>query len=104
MAETQKNLELYKEVVDSVDIIETIKKYIPLEAKGSYFEGNCPFSKECGPSFCVSATKKQYYCFGCHSRGNVIDFIAKIGNQNKATAARFLKNLNQMKSWGPTVE
>lgn len=93
MAETQKNLDLYKEVVDTVDIVKTIQKYLPLEARGNYFEGKCPFNPDCGEHFCVSSSKKSFYCFNCHTSGDVISFIAKMGNMNRATAARFLKNM-----------
>ena len=101
--------DFYKRVIDSVDIVETIRKYIPLEGgNGSYLEGKCPFDEKCGKSFTVSPERKIFYCFGCHTRGDVISFIAKIGgNMNKATAARFLENLQKSKGWstnGPKEE
>jgi DNA primase len=96
--------DLYIRVIETVDIIETIKKYIPLDGgDGSYLEGKCPFDEKCGKSFCVSPTKKTFYCFGCHSRGDVIAFMAKMGNMNKATAARFLDNLQKSNSWSSNV-
>lgn len=95
----QKYASVYKEVSDKVDIVETVRKYVKLEEKGSYFEGKCPFNETCGESFCVSSEKRSFYCFGCHARGDVVTFIAKIGNMNKATAARFLGNLQKSEAW-----
>jgi DNA primase len=96
---TQENINLYARIVESVDIVDTLSKYTKLENTGSYFEGKCPFNEKCGKSFCVSRSQKSFFCFGCHSRGDVITFIARIGNMNKATAARFLSNLQKSESW-----
>ena len=114
------NKELFKSVIDTVDIVETVKKYAKLEKLDSrdvshlaensavYWLGLCPFrncidkwwitdippawpSLEMHP-FMVSAFYKSFYCFNCHASGNVIDFMSKLGHMNKLTAARFLKN------------
>jgi DNA primase len=99
------NQDFYKRVLENVDIVETIKKYVPLEgANGSYLEGPCPFNKGCGKSFCVSPERKTYFCFGCFVKGNVIDFIARIAPMNKITAARFLDNIQKSKGWEVKVE
>ena len=91
--------ETHKEVIATVDIVETIQKYVKLEHKGSYYEGRCPFNIHCGDSFCVSSDKKSFYCFGCHLKGNVVDFMAKMGKMNVKTAARFLINLQNSSAW-----
>jgi DNA primase len=91
--------EIYKEVIETVDIVETIQKYIKLELKGSYYEGKCPFDPNCGDSFCVSSKHKTFMCFGCFSKGNVVAFMAKIGNMCPKTAARFLSNLQKTSAW-----
>ena len=95
-----KNMDLSKRVIETVDIIETIQKYLPLEKSSSgFFEGKCPFNEKCGKSLIVSPAGKSWYCFGCHARGDVVTFVSKIGTMNRTTAARFLDNLQKSKSW-----
>jgi len=95
----QSNIELFAEVVETVDIIETITKYIELKQDGTFHVGRCPFSCNCGMNFIVSRPKRSYYCFGCGSKGDVISFMAKVGSMNKLTATRFLQNLAKASKW-----
>lgn len=91
--EDEKYTSLYKEVITTVDIVETISRYVDLKKNGTNYDGKCPFDERCGDSFCVNADKQSFYCFGCHSKGDVIAFIAKIGPMNRSTAAKFLQNI-----------
>lgn len=92
--------EFYTNLIASVDIVETIRKYIELEQPANtYFEGKCPFTQSCGKSFVVDPNKKSWYCFGCHARGDIVTFISRIGNMNRSTAGRFLANLEKSKNW-----
>lgn len=92
--------ELYTELLNTIDIVETIRKYIALtQPANTYFEGKCPFDSRCGKSLVVDPIKKSWYCFGCHARGDVITFIARIGDMNRTTAAKFLRNLQKSKEW-----
>ena len=59
----------------SVDIVDVISKYIPLEHKGSNFWGVCPFHQDTNPSLCVSPEKQIFTCFVCHKTGNSFEFI-----------------------------
>lgn len=79
---------------DRAQIQEIIRKYVPtLQKKGKNYLGLCPFHKEKTPSFTVSAEKQIFYCFGCHSGGNVFTFISKIEKLNFPESVRFLGNL-----------
>lgn len=59
-------------------IAEIIGKRIPLKhaRHGDHFEGSCPFHNSAsGKSFHVNPGKQSWYCWGCHTGGNVSQFI-----------------------------
>ena len=75
-------------------IEEIVQRYVPsLKKRGANFVGLCPFHKEKTPSFTVSAEKQIFYCFGCHTGGNVYAFISKLERLNFPESVRFLGNL-----------
>jgi DNA primase len=75
-------------------IEEIVRRYVPsLKKRGANFVGLCPFHKEKTPSFTVSPEKQIFYCFGCHTGGNVYAFISKLERLNFPESVRFLGNL-----------
>lgn len=66
------------QVIESVDIVQEISKYVQLKQKGNEFSACCPFHNEDTPSFYVNPLKRLFYCFGCQTGGNVINFRANI--------------------------
>jgi len=48
-------------------------------AKGDFW-APCPFHQEKTPSFHVDDRKGFYYCFGCHQKGGVFDFVMATDN------------------------
>ena len=72
-------MEFAEQLKSSVDIVSVIQEYGPrLRKSGNNYSGLCPFHNEKTPSFSVSATKQFYYCFGCHAKGDVINFVMEI--------------------------
>ena len=65
------------EVRISNDIVDVISSYIQLSKKGKNYLARCPFHNEKTPSFNVSPDKQMFYCFGCHTGGNVFTFVQK---------------------------
>jgi DNA primase len=63
------------DLLNRVDIVDTIDRYIPLKKAGANFVACCPFHGEKTPSFTVSPTKQFYHCFGCGAHGNAISFL-----------------------------
>lgn len=81
---------LIEEVLASNDIVDVIGEYVVLKKSGRNYMGCCPFHKEKTASFCVSADKQIYKCFGCGEGGNVIHFIKKNENIDFKDALEYL--------------
>ena len=69
------NVQELNELRSSVDIVDVISSYIPLNPKGKNFFGVCPFHQDHSPSMSVSKDKQIYKCFSCGATGNVFTFI-----------------------------
>ncbi|NOZ43865.1 MAG: hypothetical protein GXP45_01690 [bacterium] len=78
------------EILQNVDIVDVIGKYVQLKRAGSNFSGKCPFHNEKTPSFMVSPQKQIFKCFGCGIGGNVITFIKEIERVDFWDAAKIL--------------
>lgn len=59
------------------DITEEISRVVELKKAGVNFKACCPFHEEKYPSFVVNPRKQTFICYGCHERGDVIDFVKK---------------------------
>lgn len=57
------------------DIVGVVGRYVKLDKHGKEYKGLCPFHNEKTPSFSVIPDKNAYYCFGCGSGGDAIDFV-----------------------------
>jgi DNA primase len=69
--------EVIEQILESVDILEYIGKYVELKQHGKDYFGTCPFHSEETASFTVNTTKKLFFCFGCGAGSSVIDFAMK---------------------------
>ena len=78
------------EVLSRSDIVDVASSYVTLKRNGTDFVALCPFHREKTPSFHISSDKQLYYCFGCGSGGNIIDFVMKIENLDFIDAIKFL--------------
>lgn len=59
-----------------------------LAKQGNRAVGLCPFHNESGPSFTVYLDQNRFYCFGCSSGGDAIDFVSKTKNCNFIEAVK----------------
>ena len=50
---------------------------VSLRGRGRVRQGVCPFHDEAEGSFTVYADSQKFWCFGCGSGGDVLDFIQK---------------------------
>ena len=67
--------EKINEIRSSVDIVDVIGNYLPLERKGRNYMAVCPFHNDTHPSMSISPEKQIYKCFVCHHGGNVFTFL-----------------------------
>jgi len=77
-------------IKESVDIVDVIGQAVPLRRSGNRHVGLCPFHEEKTPSFQVDAEKQLFYCFGCHTGGDVLKFVMKHRNLSFGEAAQYL--------------
>ena len=79
-----------RQVKDSSDIVDVIGGYISLQKKGRYYWACCPFHGEKTPSFCVDKERQFFYCYGCHTGGDVFSFVQKMENSTFPEAVKTL--------------
>ena len=61
-----------QDLLNRVDIVDIVSRYVQLKKGGANYLGLCPFHNEKTPSFTVSPTKQFYHCFGCGAHGTAI--------------------------------
>jgi len=64
-----------QDLLNRLDIVDVIERYVPLKKAGANYVACCPFHNEKSPSFTVSQSKQFYHCFGCGAHGTAIGFI-----------------------------
>ena len=64
-----------QDLLNRVDIVDVVSRYVQLKKAGASHQGLCPFHTEKTPSFTVSPAKQFYHCFGCGAHGNAIGFL-----------------------------
>ncbi|MBB5018577.1 DNA primase [Chitinivorax tropicus] len=71
-----------QDLLNRVDIVDVVDRYVPLKKSGSEYKACCPFHNEKTPSFYVSPVKQFYHCFGCGANGTVITFVMEHAGLN----------------------
>ncbi len=64
-----------QDLLNRVDIVDVVERYVPLKRAGANYVACCPFHSEKSPSFTVSQTKQFYHCFGCGAHGTAVGFL-----------------------------
>lgn len=85
------------ELLNRVDIVDVVGRYVQLKKGGANFMGLCPFHGEKSPSFSVSPTKQFYHCFGCGVHGNAIGFLMEHAGMGFVDAVKDLAQSHGMK-------
>lgn len=79
-----------QDLLNRVDIVDVVGRYVPLKKGGANFMGLCPFHNEKSPSFTVSPTKQFYHCFGCGAHGTAIGFLIEYSGMGFVDAVKDL--------------
>ncbi|MES2025920.1 MAG: DNA primase [Pseudomonadota bacterium] len=79
-----------QDLLNRVDIVDVVGKYVQLKKGGANFMGLCPFHNEKSPSFTVSPTKQFYHCFGCGAHGTAIGFLIEYSGMGFVEAVKDL--------------
>lgn len=82
--------------VNPTRIFDTLKAHVTVPQAAAHYGVRigrngmcrCPFHSDKTPSMKINET--YFYCFGCHSTGDVIDFTARLFNLSSLGAARKL--------------
>ncbi|EGF32146.1 DNA primase [Oxalobacteraceae bacterium IMCC9480] len=86
-----------QDLLNRVDIVDVVGRYVQLKKGGANFMGLCPFHNEKSPSFTVSPTKQFYHCFGCGAHGTAIGFLIEYSGMGFVDAVKDLaQNVGMM--------
>ncbi|MCP4744959.1 MAG: DNA primase [Desulfobacteraceae bacterium] len=81
-----------RRIQEAANIVDLIGDSVVLKKTGRDYVGLCPFHAEKTPSFSVSPEKQIFYCFGCHTGGNVFSFLMKQEGLSFPEAVRNIAN------------
>lgn len=77
-------------VREATDIVSLVGETVVLRQRGNDFWGCCPFHQEKSPSFHVTPATGLWHCFGCHSGGDVFDYVMKREGLEFSDAVKYL--------------
>jgi len=80
------------EIRKSINIVDVISEYIPIEQRGKNYFAICPFHDDHNPSMSISKEKQIYTCFVCGAHGNVFNFIMDYENMPFVEAVKTVAN------------
>ena len=78
-------------LMQSIDFMEMMKRYIDLQRRGDRYWALCPFHDEKAPSFSCAPGKNIWYCFECNKGGNLLTFIKEINDCDDVQAIQILE-------------
>ena len=90
---------------NKIKLSEYLNKYLDLIPRGNSFVARCPFHKEKTPSFSINDEKGLFYCFGCGTGGNILNFISKYKNCTFRESLQEITNIAgiNLKNTSPSI-
>lgn len=87
-----------REQVSMEDILQHYGLFEKFRRSKNEVIGLCPFHEETAGSFHASLTKNVFHCFGCQSKGNILDFVASMEGVEVRQAAFMIQEWFQVSS------
>jgi DNA primase len=78
------------EIRSRVDLVDLVRREIPLKQRGRHWTGLCPFHPDKNPSFSVSPETGRFKCWSCQAAGDIFDWVMKRRNVDFAEAIQIL--------------
>lgn len=80
------------DIKEQVNLRSIVESYLgaPAVTSGGNIGWLCPFHDDNNPSFFLTPDRRHYVCFGCGTRGDVLDFTAEIEGIKLSEAAKRL--------------
>jgi DNA primase len=82
--------DIIRRIKNTASIVDLIAERVVLKKAGRNYLGLCPFHAEKTPSFTVNPEKQIFYCFGCHTGGNIFSFMMQHEGLSFPEAVRVL--------------
>jgi DNA primase len=84
----------FKELRSRLKFVDVLEHYnVKVTVKGDRATGFCPLpthqGKRNSPSFSVNIPRRIWQCFGCHAKGNVLDFACRMEGFDPNDAKQF---------------
>lgn len=77
-------------IKERIGIVEVLDSYIKVEKAGANYKARCPFHHEKTPSFFISPSRNNYYCFGCGAKGDIFTFVQEFEKVDFVGALKIL--------------
>jgi DNA primase catalytic core len=87
---------LPKSFTDAIDIVTVVKNFINVKRAGANYVACCPFHNEKTPSFNIDTNRQYYYCFGCHAKGDAIQFVIDFQKTGFVEAVRTIAEIQNL--------
>lgn len=79
-----------EEIRSRVDIVDLVRREIPLKQTGKHWTGLCPFHADKNPSFNVSSESGRFRCWSCQATGDIFDWVMRRQNVDFSEAIQIL--------------
>ncbi len=89
---------------DRITLSDFIGEHVALKRHGREWLGQCPFHQERTPSFSVNDAKRIWCCFGCHAKGDVVDFAQHIYRMSFRQAVDALASANGLSGMTAVID
>lgn len=81
------------ELCNKISLLEYAEKSYEFKKIGGHYFCSCPKHSDSSPSLCISTDVNLFYCFSCHRKGNLINWLMEYEDLNFYDAVQKVINL-----------